>query len=160
MQIVHRGLNQENVHNCILQWNQLTLAYKMTQDHCLAWQSLVVVQISLFGVRFTSLNMTNMRYVSRDLILKIGTLFWTVRWLPGTHCLLKKWSRKSPDLAWKVWILKRMGIQYCIRLRPKWNSILPKGNIVILPLSCRPIQSFIALAWGGDLVYNVIYFLF
>ena len=104
MQIVHRGY-QENVHNCILQWNQLTLANKMTQDHCLAWQSLIVVQISLFGIHFTSLNMTNMRYVSRDLILKIGTLFWTVRGLPGTHCLLEKWSRKSPDLAWKVWIL-------------------------------------------------------
>ena len=39
------------------------------------------------------------------IILKIGTLFWTVRGLPGTHCLLEKCSGKSLDLACKVWIL-------------------------------------------------------
>ena len=37
-------------------------------------------------------------------------------------------------------------VSICIGQRPKWNSILPLGNIVILPKSCRPIQSFIALA--------------
>ena len=100
MQIVHRGY-QENVHNCILQWNQLTLANKMTQDHCLAWQSLIVVQISLFGVHFTSLNMTNMRYVYRDLILKKGTLSGQCG---DCQALIACW-RSGPDLAWKIWIL-------------------------------------------------------
>ena len=73
-----------------------------------------------------------------------------------SYCLVFQWwSLLEVGLAAIVdllytwdWTIKLANI--CIRMRPKWNLILPKGNIAILLSSCSPIQSFIALAWEGQ----------